>query len=266
MHRVGSPVLAFAANTLMSLGVLIIGIAAGIISYSAWLEWRHDLTAPTEPPPVRVLTPVPMQTAPAQSEPAQAATIQEQEPTLPEEAQTPASVARPTEDEASDPAAGVEDADAELAPAPTLDPGSPIWMRIPRIGVNTSVMEVGPMNGFYEVPAWDIGHHQDSAPPGLPGNSVFTGHVETIDAGRVFARLSLLEAGDRITVLTASQQTDWEVIDKVAVPIIEHGYIYSAGDTRITLYTCTGTFDPRTRDYSHRLVITGRLLQTNPRE
>ncbi|MFN0071640.1 MAG: sortase [Chloroflexota bacterium] len=143
----------------------------------------------------------------------------------------------------------------------TPDMGPPVWMRIPRIGVNARVSQVSTANGAYEVPAWDIGHHSDSALPGQPENSVYTGHVETIDAGRVFSRLGQLSAGDRISVFTDSHRTDWEVVDKVSVPNGEFGYIYPSGDRRITLYTCTGRFDPITRDYSHRLVITGRFVE-----
>ena len=35
-------------------------------------------------------------------------------------------------------------------------------------------------------------------------------------------------------------------------------------DTRITLYTCTGRWNPLTQDYSHRLVVVGRLVEATP--
>lgn len=137
-------------------------------------------------------------------------------------------------------------------------------MRIPRIGVSARIETVGIRNGTYEVPAFAVGRHADSAPIGHPGNSVFTGHVESIDAGRVFQNLRRLEAGDIVIVHTESYETRWEVVDSVVVPNDEHGYIYATDDTRITLYTCAGQFNPLAWDYTHRLVVTGRLLDIVP--
>ena len=75
-----------------------------------------------------------------------------------------------------------------LAAAKTLGESAE-WMRIPHIGVNSPVMEMGLQGGEYQVPSFDVGHHVDSANPGQPGNSVYNGHLETINAGHIFARL-----------------------------------------------------------------------------
>src|SRR5437879_1224505 len=44
------------------------------------------------------------------------------------------------------------------------------WMRIPRIGVDAHISEVTIIDGYYDVPWFDVGHHVDSHAPGEPGN------------------------------------------------------------------------------------------------
>jgi LPXTG-site transpeptidase (sortase) family protein len=152
-------------------------------------------------------------------------------------------------------------------PSPVLQPsyGPPVWISIPRIGVNSSVVQVGARGGEYQVPSFDVGHHADSANPGEPGNAVFNGHLETIDAGRVFARLKQLTVGDAVYVYTRSHRLDWVVKGVRTVPNSDHSFIRLAADTQITLYTCAGRYNPLTRGYSHWLVVVGWLVQSTPR-
>jgi len=149
----------------------------------------------------------------------------------------------------------------EPSAAPRPSYGRPAWIKIPRIGVDSSVMEVGVRGGEYEVPAWDVGYHADSAEPGEPGNSVFNGHLETIDAGRVFARLKELAVGDAVYVYTGTHRLDWVVEGVRTVPTADHSFILPTPDARITLYTCAGRYNPLTRDYTHRLAVVGRLVK-----
>jgi len=127
-------------------------------------------------------------------------------------------------------------------------------------------MEVGVENGEYVVPAWDIGHHQDSAEAGEAGNAVFNGHVETINAGHVFARLKDLAPGDAIYTYTKTQRLTWSVRETKAVPNTDTDFIGPTDDTRITLYTCTGTWNPLQHDYTQRLVVVGELVKAEDRE
>src|SRR5690349_2128797 len=64
--------------------------------------------------------------------------------------------------------------------------GPAVWMRIPSIEVDSHISEVDVIGGYYDVPWFDVGHHIDSANPGDLGNSIFNGHVVTINAGEVF--------------------------------------------------------------------------------
>ena len=112
---------------------------------------------------------------------------------------------------------------------------------------------------------WLNGYHADSALVGEVGNAVFNGHLETIDAGKVFARLHELSAGDAVYVYTTTHRFDWVVQDVQRVANTERAYIQPTADTRITLYTCAGSYDPRTQDYTHRLVVVGKLVGASPR-
>jgi LPXTG-site transpeptidase (sortase) family protein len=166
---------------------------------------------------------------------------------------------------AATPGTGRGAAATALASAPPADlRRRPLWITIPRIGVDTSITEVIVEDGAYQVPAFDVGHHADSANPGEVGNSVFNGHLTTLDAGQVFKELHRLAAGDTLQVRTPIYRTEWVVEDVRVVPATDSSYIQPGADRRITLYTCTGTYDPRTRDYSHRLVVVARLAQVVP--
>jgi LPXTG-site transpeptidase (sortase) family protein len=140
----------------------------------------------------------------------------------------------------------------------------PLWITIPRIGVDTSITQVVVEDGAYQVPAFDVGHHADSANPGEVGNSVFNGHLTTIDAGSVFAQLHRVAAGDTVQVRTPIDRTEWVVEEIRVVPASDGSFIQPVANRRLTLYTCTGTYDPRTRDYSHRLVVVAQLAQVVP--
>ena len=164
-------------------------------------------------------------------------------------------------------AADAADTYAEADPALEARPeyGPPLRMQIPRIAVNNSVSKVGVVNGEYQVPGWDVGYHADSSEPGQPGNSVFNGHLETINAGRVFARLKDLRVGDAVYLYTATHRLDWVIREVRTVPDSEYSFILPTEDTRITLYTCAGRYNPLTRGYTHWLVLVGELVEANPR-
>jgi sortase A len=157
---------------------------------------------------------------------------------------------------------GTAEAVVALAPG---EAGLPLWLEIASIQVDAPVMEMGVEGGEYQVPSFDVGHHADSARPGEPGNSIYNGHLQTINAGRVFARLHELRAGDAVRVYTRTHRVDWVVEDVRTVPNTEQSFLQPSAAPRITLYTCDGTFDIRTRDYTHRRVVVGNLVGVTAR-
>jgi sortase A len=143
--------------------------------------------------------------------------------------------------------------------------GQAEWMRIPRIEVDSHISEVGVIGGYYDVPWFDIGHHTDSANPGDLGNSIFNGHVVTINAGEVFRRLGELRPGDAVYAYTPGYRLDWVLTDVFAVAQNDNSFLDDTPEPRITLYTCTGQFNPIERSYAERLVAIGQLVNTGPR-
>jgi LPXTG-site transpeptidase (sortase) family protein len=158
-------------------------------------------------------------------------------------------------------------AQTDSAPRDDQQPGyGPAeWMRIPRIGVDAHVSEVGTTDGFYDVPWFDVGHHHDSHAPGEAGNSIFNGHVVTINAGDVFRRLHELGVGDAVYVYTPDFRVDWVVTDSLSVSGDDSSFLADSDSPRITLYTCTGQFDPIERSYADRLVVVGELVSVSLR-
>jgi LPXTG-site transpeptidase (sortase) family protein len=192
--------------------------------------------SPTAIPPSS--TPLPLAT------PTVAAAVAAVEPT---QAPTPAPVAE------------------EATPEEAVSYGAAVWVTIPRIKVDERVMEVGVENGEYIAPAWDVGHQEDSVNPGEPGNSVFNGHLTTINAGHVFARLRELKPGDVIYVFTKTHRLTWTVEQVYTTDNDDNSFIAPTDDTRITLYTCDGHLLPLEHDYSNRFVVVGRLEEARAR-
>jgi len=152
----------------------------------------------------------------------------------------------------------------DFSPVPLPSYGRPVRIQIPRIRVDSAVVEVGVRDGEYRVPPWQVGHHVDSRYPGERGNSVFNGHLETIYAGRVFARLKELEVGDMLYVYTITHRLDWVVEEVRTVPNGDSSFILPTQDTQVTLYTCAGRYDRLARRYSHWLVVVGKMVDVVP--
>ncbi len=143
--------------------------------------------------------------------------------------------------------------------------GAANWMRIPSIGVDSAVSDVGVTDGFYDVPWFDIGHHFDSHNPGEFGNSIFNGHVVTVNAGDVFHHLDEVQQGDAIYIYTPGYRLEWVVSDTFPVAQDDNSFLADVGERRITLYTCTGQFNPIERSYAQRLVVIGQMVSLSVR-
>jgi LPXTG-site transpeptidase (sortase) family protein len=163
--------------------------------------------------------------------------------------------------------ASVEPACATPKPAPqTL--AAPVRLAIPRVGIDGPVapMRVLP-NGEMEVPTngVQIGWYVESARPGYAGNFVATGHVDWGGRTAVFWRLHELRPGDQIVVTDEwGQQHVYAVQWNRAVrpedlPIQD--VVGPSHDKILTLITCTGNFNPVTRDYSHRQIVRAQLVE-----
>ncbi|MDI9918638.1 class F sortase [Rhodococcus sp. IEGM 1379] len=146
---------------------------------------------------------------------------------------------------------------------------APISLRIPQIGVDETLIELGlnadetvevPLD--YQKPGW----FKYGPTPGTTGSSVILGHVDSFDGPAVFYQLDSLAAGDRVEVTLADGATaHFEVTRLATYPkeqfpaeevYGEHGY------SALQLVTCGGEFDPVTRSYESNVVAYTSLVET----
>ena len=172
------------------------------------------------------------------------------------------------------PAAAV--APAAPAPHPDADersvrrpkPGLATRLAIPSIELETEVVKGGVVqNGGGEwewetVPFVAAHYADDTAPVGARGNAVISGHVVTLREGNVFRNLYKVELGDEVEV---GAETDasfrYKVVQVKLVPPTAVEVMAPTSDPTLTLITCGGTFDPRSRSFSDRLIVIAKLMQ-----
>ena len=158
-------------------------------------------------------------------------------------------------------------AEPTSTPAPRPTPASypaAVRIRIPAIGVDRSIVEV-PLVYDAQTGAWErdyeqlfrqgrldlVGHVDDSAAPGQPGNMVLVGHNYGYGVNGVFLRLGKLVAGQTVEIVNAAGQIlRYRVVTVTQIPwttrnqqqIVAHqAYLAVDGAERLTLVTCGGS-------------------------
>jgi LPXTG-site transpeptidase (sortase) family protein len=149
----------------------------------------------------------------------------------------------------------------------TPTPGYAVRLAIPAINLDTPVQQGGIVTGADGNPAWETlpfvaVHYGDlTARVGARGNAVIAGHVVTLQEGNVFRFLYQLDFGDTIEVWDEHDtKRDFRVVDVKLVPPSDVSVMAPTADVTLTLITCGGTFDPRTREFSERLIVTAKPL------
>jgi LPXTG-site transpeptidase (sortase) family protein len=161
-------------------------------------------------------------------------------------------------------------------PRLTHDPGAralprsvPIKIRIPGIGVDAPVMQVGrDADGSVQVPPLDArnltGWYRGGPAPGQRGPAVILGHVDSKTGISVFYRLRDLHAGDRMYVTLADGKVAGFVVDglqKVAKDAFPTASVYGqAGYPSLRLITCGGPFDQATGHYVDNIIVYAHLI------
>lgn len=154
--------------------------------------------------------------------------------------------------------AGTLPADAATVP--------PAKLSVPAIGVTATVNPVGvnDRTGEFDVPPSvdQVGWYRYG--PGLEaatGSVVIAGHVDSAEQGKgAFFRLRELDRGDTLTVAGADgRDRRYRVVAreeyaKTKIPLDR--YFARDGRPRLTLITCGGPFDPKTRHYRDNIVVT----------
>jgi hypothetical protein len=172
---------------------------------------------------------------------------------------------------------------SDRAPGPAAaDPRSPgrsapppILLHIEQLGVSATVRSVGVMpDGGMEIPedvhlvGWYAAASRRVS-PGDPGTAVIAGHRDSrVQGAGALHDLSELEHGQRIEVvhLDGSVST-WQVDELLTTPRDElptELLFARDGPPRLALVTCGGTFDRRTRSYSHNTIVVASPVQVRP--
>jgi LPXTG-site transpeptidase (sortase) family protein len=161
----------------------------------------------------------------------------------------------------------LESADAADRRAAALagKPGIPVRLQLPSIDVDTEVKTAGITTGKEGELEWETlpfvaAHYPMLGPVGGPGNPVISGHVVTLSMGNVFRDLYKVKLGEPIEVFTGDSHFSYRVEEIRLVKPDAVEVMAPTEDARITVITCGGTFDPRTRTFSDRLIVVGKLV------
>lgn len=156
--------------------------------------------------------------------------------------------------------------------AVVMPKSEPTRLRIDKIGVNTSFVELGrKADGTIEVPKspYVVGWYNLAPTPGEMGPAVVIGHVDRPGGTGVFWRLRELVAGDTFEIDRADGSTvKFKVDDVKQFPQEEfpteevYGNIDHAG---IRLITCGGTYIRSIKRYTHNTIVYASLVvETQP--
>jgi LPXTG-site transpeptidase (sortase) family protein len=144
-------------------------------------------------------------------------------------------------------------------------PGRASELTIPSIKMQTEVVSAGVVRNKDGEPEWETvpfvaAHYPDTSLVGASGNAVISGHVVTIQEGNVFRNLYLIKPGDSIETRTDEGTFRYVVsgLKEVLPTAVE--VMAPTAEPTLTLITCAGEFDRRNRTFSHRLVVTARLV------
>jgi sortase (surface protein transpeptidase) len=158
---------------------------------------------------------------------------------------------------------------ATAAPSSAVPSSPPVRVRVPAIGVDSELMELGLQDdGSLEVPpaGFPAGWYTGAPMPGDVGPAVMAGHVDWEGSPGVFYDLRSLSAGDEIAVTRADGSTaifavvSVEQFPKEAFPTeAVYGDLDHAG---LRLITCGGSFDPSERSYTDNIVVFADLVGT----
>lgn len=145
-----------------------------------------------------------------------------------------------------------------------VPPGQAVKVSIPAIKLSTDVVRAGLVANADGELEWETvpfvaAHYVDTSYVGGLGNAVISGHVVTRREGNVFRNLYLIELGDTITAETAQSSFTYVVNDVKLVPPSAVEVMSPTPDATLTLITCGGEFDPTTRQFSDRLIVTAKL-------
>ncbi|GAA4697872.1 class F sortase [Phytohabitans rumicis] len=155
-----------------------------------------------------------------------------------------------------------EPAPATTTAAPERDlRGPPTRVRIPRIGVDSSLAVLGlEASGALRPPDkyGQAGWYGGGPAPGDVGPAVLAGHVDSKSGPAVFYRLHELRAGDVVEVSRGADRVAFRVTSVTRYPKDKFPTAAVYGPTpgpELRLVTCGGTFDRGRGSYRDNIVV-----------
>ena len=146
-------------------------------------------------------------------------------------------------------------------PPPPADPGDPLRITIPAIGVDAALVPVGlEDDGAMQTPGFGLAAWYSPGPrPGEPGPAVVVAHVDSKANGPdVFFRLRELAAGDEVVVHYRTSAVTFVVTGKEQAPktALPANKIWNGATTPVLrLITCGGAFDRAARSYLDNVIV-----------
>jgi LPXTG-site transpeptidase (sortase) family protein len=137
-------------------------------------------------------------------------------------------------------------------PVQLLIPSLNVHRPVEPVGVNRSRVMDLPVN------AWNAGWFKGGPVPGAPGDAVIEGHAGYPDQPMIFGKLATLRPGDQIIVMLSDGSKRLFLVASMAtLPVgsAPPGLASTSGPARLTLITCTGSFNDKTFSYSKRLLV-----------
>lgn len=150
------------------------------------------------------------------------------------------------------------------ASATTTAPFVPARLKVPSVGIDANVEQVGQkQDGTMATPTdfADVGWYALGGHPGGAGNAVMAGHVNNaLTKSGVFGHLGQVHLGDYITVSDAAGKTlvyKVRAIDEYPANQAPAQSIFAAtGPSQLILITCDGDWVQSEKTFDKRLVIT----------
>jgi Sortase domain len=155
-----------------------------------------------------------------------------------------------------------------------MNAAGPQGIDIGSVGVHAVVGARGlDRNGAVDPPPFtspdEVAWYRGGAKPGAMGVAIFVGHMDTRSRPAVFYRLGDIRPGETIKVDrvdgTAAVFTV-ERVETVDKRNFDAGKVYGPhrkGRAEIRVLTCGGAYEPRKRNYTGNLVVSGYLTGTS---
>jgi sortase (surface protein transpeptidase) len=154
----------------------------------------------------------------------------------------------------------------EAPPAPAAGTARPVRLRIPAIGVDSRIVDIGVDGDGALVPpaTTDVtGWFTGGPAPGGTGPALLAGHVDSYTGPGVFFRLTELRRGDTVVVARADHSSVTFVVDstrRVSKTAFPTELVYAPKPvSMLRLVTCGGSFDGAARSYRDNIIVNATI-------